>query len=300
MNYFLKLVTFIPCFVSLCTLFIGCSGETEMKDTAAMDTTAAAPEETETKTFYQVPAPGEVFSFMEDKKVKPKGPEILNPTANLVSYTDNRSKALNFGVYSTDLLYCSTFDYGNEAIKYFAAVKKLGDELGISSAIDEQSMNRIQANIGNNDSLTEISNDIYFKAFETLEQNEQGKTLALVIAGGWVESLYILTSIADTYSDNNPVIERVAEQKLTLDNLLEYLKKYEADAGVSATINDLNSLEEIYANLGEKSMGATTVKNKNGKRVLGGGTKITITQEQYAALVEKINSLRNTITGTKI
>ena len=38
------------------------------------------------------------------------------------------------------------------------------------------------------DSLEVISNEAYFRAYQKLQDEEMGPTLALVLAGGWVEA----------------------------------------------------------------------------------------------------------------
>jgi hypothetical protein len=200
-------------------------------------------------------------------------------------------------VYSADLLYCSIFDFAPQAVKYFITVKKMGDDLGISGAINENVMKRVQANLGNNDTLTKITNDVFYSAYDNLEQNEKGSTLALVVAGGWVEGLYLSTKIADTYVKGSPVVDRVVEQKLSLENLLLYLKKYETEEAVASTIKSLEEVKAAFDGIKEEQSASSMSTNKAGKRVLGGGTKLSISPEQYKALVEKVAALRTTIIG---
>ena len=208
---------------------------------------------------------------------------------------DNKSKALNFGIYSCDLSYCSIFQIGSEALKYFKTVKQLGDEIGVSSAIQPEILKRLEGNIGNPDSLSVITDDIYFSSFETLEASKQGPTLALVVTGGWIESLYIATSLAK-YEAKSPVVERLADQKYTLDNLIEFLKKYEADANVASVLVQFTDLKADFDKIGEKDAAPSKVKSVN---VLGGGKELSITADQYKVIVEKIKAIRNSYTLTK-
>jgi len=287
------------------TLFAsGCGNKPSVDSTEGQTDTTATKEPVkkpgEVQKYSQVPSPGEMFSFI--KQLGNKGVDDvskLNSTENKNKYNDNKSRSLNFGVYSADLLFCSTFNHGAEALKYFVNIKKLGDEIGISTAINEQTANRISANIGNPDSLAAISNDLYFTTFDHLESNDRGNTLALVMAGGWVESLYMVTSMEPVFKKDNPVITRVAEQKFTLDNLIDFMKKYEKDADVAAMLKQLGDLKTEFDKI-EDSKGPATLTKKNGKRVLGGGSgKIGISPEQYASIHDKIAAIRNSITLTK-
>jgi hypothetical protein len=248
-----------------------------------------------TETFFQVPSPGEMLTFIKMVGGKNnKNVSFLNSADNQKNYTDNKTKALNFGIYSCDLSYCSIFEIGSEALKYFKVVKQLGDQIGVSSAIQPAVLKRLEGNLGNPDSLSVITDDVYFSSFEALEASKQGPTLSLVVAGGWIESLYIATSLAK-YDAKSPVVERLADQKYTLDNLIEFLKKYESDASVAGVLAQFTDLQSDFAKIGEKDAAAATDKTRN---VLGGGKELAITADQYKAIVDKIKAIRNSYTLT--
>ena len=262
-------------------------------DSTTMNTTPEEPQE-----YISIPAPDEMFSFMRDIGGEGKSTTYLNSPDNAKNYVDTKSKALNFGIYATDFLYCSTFDYGSEALKYFVTVKKLGDDLGISGVISQSTADRIKNNIGKSDSLTDISNTLYFSSIAELEKSDKASSLALVIAGGWIESMNLVTNMVKKYKANSPAIDRIAEQKYTLENLIGYLDKYKSDANVTAVMSQLNELKVVYDQLTEEKA-TGTVSAKGGKKVLGGGTKITINEQQYKAIAEKVKSIHDSFTMTK-
>ncbi|MBA4241098.1 MAG: hypothetical protein C0448_10245 [Sphingobacteriaceae bacterium] len=280
-------------------MLVSCGGDkTEGGDELSGVDTLKTETQTEqiTETFFQVPSPGEMLTFIKMVGGKNnKNVSFLNSPDNQKNYTDNKSKALNFGIYSCDLSYCSIFEIGSEALKYFKVVKQLGDQIGVSSAISPEVLKRLEGNIGNPDSLSVITDDVYFSSFESLEASKQGPTLSLVVAGGWIESLYIATSLAK-YDAKSPVVERLADQKYTLDNLIEFLKKYESDANVAGVLTQFTELQAEFNKIGEKEAAAATDKTKN---VLGGGKELAITADQYKAIVEKIKAIRNSYTLTK-
>lgn len=290
-------------FLALSAFAVSC-GNGGTDDGNGIDSTAVVEDTSNTVTTntdvsYQVPSPNDMFSLIKQASIKGKNTSMLNSTSNAKNYVDNKMKALNFGIYSTDLLYCSSFDFGSDALKYFVTVKKLGDDIGISTAIKESTAKRIEDNIGNNDSLQAISNDLYASSFSTLEGNDRGTTLSLVIAGGWVESLFIVTNMVPKYAKDDAAVERVAEQKYALDNLIEYMKRYEADANVASVVTSLGELKAIFDAIEEKDAGASTMSGEGKKRVLGGGTKLVITEEQYKQVVEKTAAIRKSFTETK-
>jgi hypothetical protein len=280
-------------------MLVSCGGDkTEGGDEMSGVDTLKTETQTEqiTETFFQVPSPGEMLTFIKMVGGKNnKNVSFLNSPDNQKNYTDNKSKALNFGIYSCDLSYCSIFEIGSEALKYFKVVKQLGDQIGVSSAISPEVLKRLEGNIGNPDSLSVITDDVYFSSFESLEASKQGPTLSLVVAGGWIESLYIATSLAK-YDAKSLVVERLADQKYTLDNLIEFLKKYESDSNVAAVLAQYTELQAEFNKIGEKDAAASTDKTKN---VLGGGKELVISADQYKSIVEKIKVIRNSYTLTK-
>lgn len=258
-----------------------------------------APTAQVTETFFQVPSPGEMLTFIKMVGGKNnKNVSFLNSPDNNKNYTDAKAKALNFGIYSCDLSYCSIFEIGSEALKYFKVVKQLGDQIGVSSAINPEILKRLESNLGNPDSLSVITDDLYFSSFETLENSQQGPTLSLVVAGGWIESLYIATNLASKFDANSPVVERLADQKYTLDNLIEFLKKYESDANVASVLTQYTELQAEFNKIGEKDA-AAAANAQGSKKVLGGGKELSLTADQYKAIVEKVKAIRNSFTLTK-
>jgi hypothetical protein len=274
-------------------------GKTEGEDDMTTVDTVKTEIQTEqvTETFFQVPSPGEMLTFIKLVGGKNnKNVSFLNSPENQKNYTDNKSKALNFGIYSCDLSYCSIFEIGSEALKYFKTVKQLGDEIGVSKDINPAVLKRLEGNLGKPDSLAVITDDIYFSSFQTLEDNKQGPTLSLVVSGGWIESLFIATSLIK-YEAKSPLVERLADQKYTLDNLIEFLKKYQSDTNVASIIVQFTELQAEFNKIGEKD--AAVAKDSKAVKVFGGGKELAITEGQYKAIVEKIKAIRNSYTLTK-
>ena len=143
-----------------------------------------------------------------------------------------------------------------------------------------------------------ITDDVYFSSFETLEDSRQGPTLAMVVAGGWLESMYIATKLAK-FEEKSPVIERLADQKYTLENLIEFLRKHEADPNVAAVRQDFESLLAEFNNIKEQDAKSAGTAGDAGGATLGGGKQLVMTAEVYKAITAKISDLRNTYTLTK-
>ncbi len=277
-------------------------GDEHMTDTTKVDSSAANNSVPSNEMSYQVPSPKEMFQFIRQVGSKNnKRTDVLNSPDNAKTYSDAKSKAVNFGIYSCDLTYCSIFEIGAEALKYFKVVKQLGDEIGVSTSIKADMVKRLEKNMGNPDSLVEIADDMYFSSFETLQNGQQGNTLALVVAGGYIEGLYIATNLIK-YEKNSPAVERIAGEKFTLENIIDFMKKYESDASVKDVIVKLNDLKAAFeqdVTATDKGKVEMKKEGKDNKVVLGGGEELSMTDVQYKAIAEKVASIRNSFTAGK-
>ena len=244
---------------------------------------------------YSVPTPNELFEI-----IKAEGGELkidlINSLDNEENYIDLKSKALNFGTYSADLGYMSCFDNSIEFLKYTKVVERLGDELGISEVFDEELMERIENNEGDTDSLFIISNDTYYDSYQFLEENEKGTELALIISGGFIESLYIVSNLVDSYSEDTGIIEKIGDQKLVLENILDFCMTYMDEPAVSETMDDLFSLSEVFEKNMEFVEGESNIKSDGDVVTLSGGGHFKMTEKAFNAIKEKVTEIRTKIT----
>ena len=208
------------------TMVVSCggSGEDDIQNVVLTDT-ATVVEAPQPTVEYAVPTPNELFEIIKLQGGKQKV-GLVNDLNNRGNYVELKSKALNFGVYSADLAYMSCFGIGTEFLMYFKAIEEIGEELGISGAFDEELMERIENNEGDTDSLFSISNDTYYDSYLYLEENDKGVELSLIMAGGFIESLYIVTHLVDKFKEGDPIIEKIGDQKLVLENLLDFIIEY--------------------------------------------------------------------------
>jgi hypothetical protein len=296
----MKSIKYLTIFFSI-LLITSCSEDNTEKDEIkedVLDTSQVNETPMISETFFQVPSPGEMLSFIKMVGGKNnKNTSFLNSPENAKKYNDPFSKAINFGIYSTDLSYCSIFEVGAEALKYFKIVKQTGDEIGVSSAVNPQVLSRIENNLSSPDSLSVIADEIYFSSFDLLENSKQGPQLALMVAGGWIESLYIATQLAK-YEKGSMVVDRLADQKYTLENLIEFIKKYNSDPNVKRVQDDFQALLDIYNQLSETDVTSKSNK-KSDKKILEGGKNLSMSEEQFKKIKEKIASIRNSYTQVK-
>jgi len=285
-------VTTLVLMVSVVLLQSSCGGGDHDSNDSMSDTMSVSEQELVVEEFYQLPLPGEYFSSLRDLGIQSK-PNLLNPAENITNYTTTADKAVNFGIYSSDLFYCSTFNLKTDMLKYFDNLKRLADDLGISSVVTQETINSMERNLGNQDSLKAITSKVFYDASSALENSGQGATLALVIAGGLTESIYLSTKLVSSYKDGSAAIQLIADQKFPLDNLNSYFGKFPDDANVSQVSAKLAPLNAAYSSLSETAK--DSMANSDGRKIIGSETLIMMNAEDYKKLSDKAEMVRNSL-----
>jgi len=247
--------------------------------------------------FYQVPTPNELFAVLKNSNTV-YNKDILNSIDNIGNYTSKGMKALNFGVYAADLAYVSSLGHIEDASKIFETIRTLSKELEIENALDEVIYKRIQSNLENSnaDSLFFLSNDVYYNAYSYLDQNERSDVLGMIVIGGWIEGLNIILNLGP-YEEGSEVVQRIADQKLTLENLLVFTSRIQ-DEDLDQVISELAAIEEVFNSVSsedENESALTTTTGEDGVAVFGGGNSISISEAQFEQLKTIVDEIRTSI-----
>jgi hypothetical protein len=172
-------------------------------------------------------------------------PELLNSAEKVSDYVTSSKKALNLGVYAVDLSYAKVFEQYETAAKYFNAMEKMAEELGIPSNYFENTAKRFDQNINNKDSLISIANEVYMATDKYLRENERYSAAAQIILGGWVEAVDIAVDVANS-TKSIDIIERFAEQKTSLGNVIAMLDDYSDDVAIKQYLQRLKELKPMF------------------------------------------------------
>lgn len=265
-------------------------------DTEDVDATAVESKNKVAKVFYAVPSPSELSAMIKATGAN-YNKNMLNPPSNEAKYASIIQKAMNLGVFGADLSYTSTFDQTQEAMVYMGVCKKLADGLGITGAINENTVKRMEKNLNNKDSLLKIISDTYLETDIYLKNNDRAGVSALVVAGGWIEGLYISVNIASQNAKNEMIVKRIAEQKLILENLIGLLETNEANDNAPELMAELKALKVIYDKVNMTDAPAAEVKTDAAaqKTVIGSSGELNLTPEQLAEITKKITAIRTMI-----
>ena len=171
---------------------------------------------------------------------------LCNSTENVDKYLTESKQALNLGVYGADLSYASTYNQKKQTMAYMEVSKKLIDALNISGALPADIVDQIEENEDNKDQLVKIITNTFYDTYEYLNGNSRGAVSMLVLAGSWVEALYITTNISENTYQNKEMVKVVMKQKASLNKLLELMNIYKDDKSVHEMMHQLQPLAEVY------------------------------------------------------
>ncbi|MCZ4696078.1 hypothetical protein DWB61_15755 [Ancylomarina euxinus] len=245
---------------------------------------------------FSLPSPYQISLILHESGIS-YNKELLNPSRKASDYVTNFNRAINFGVYGVDLGYINIYQQTQDAASYFAVLKILSLDLGIYKVLNQSTVNRIEANIDNRDSLMVIVSETYRNIDKFLKTNEREETGALILAGGWIESVYILTQ----EMKNNPhpdLMQRIAEQKRPLENLIKLLiPNTQESESYKYLVENLIQLAYTFDEIVEEYEYIPSIDYPKKKlTVVNSKSKLIITPELTSVITYKIDKLHTFIT----
>ncbi len=239
-------------FASLLIILSGCNTAAQKKEN---DTTSSEDKSTkeaviEELSGYPIPTSFEITELIHEAGA----PYILtlsNDPDKAGDYINQKDKALNLGVYGTDLCYASTYMMKQGTMLYLESSKTLIDELGISTTFNSDYAKRIENSLDDRDSLILIVSDSFYDTWNYLIKNRQNVLARLVVCGSWIEGIYITVNISQTSKDNSEFLKILAGQKNSLNNLVTLLESVKDTDDVADIFKGLFDLQDIYEGVGD-------------------------------------------------
>lgn len=248
--------------------------------------------------FVYVPSPIETASLLKQAGAN-YNKDLLNQPQNVSHYSSTASQALNLGVYGTDLAFAGIFDQHAETMVYMDCTGKLANSLHVASAFSEDRTNRLESNMNNRDSVLSIITDTYWDCDALFNDNHQPQASALMIAGGWIEGLYLACRVAES-TNNNDIRIRIAEQRSSLDKLIVLLDR-QKHADVEAVAADLKKLKVLFDQLPkQKTESMTVTTDPGGTPVVGAenpAPPVSLNALEFKQILDQITAIRNGITS---
>jgi hypothetical protein len=266
-------------------------------DSAASDTPTIS-EEAIGDILQRIPSPLEISVLLKESGRKYDA-GILNNPNNLSKYNTNYKRALNLGVYGTDLGYTNIYEQNQDGLKYISSIKSLADGLNIGQFFDVETIGRLAANSRNLDSLLLITTQNFNSINAYLQSQNRANLSVLLLTGGWIEALHIVCAVAQNNLDNQQLRETIGGQKIILENIILLLSFYkDQDENMASLLTDLEALKRAYDNVKITYIyKESTFEVVDGVMVIkdNSSSSIDITSEDITNIGNLTDSIRNKI-----
>lgn len=246
----------------------------------------------------QIPSPLEISVLLKESGTK-YDRTLLNSPENISKYNSNYRKALNLGIYGTDLGYTNIYEQNQDGLDYMAAIKELANGLNIGQFFDIETIGRLATNSKNLDSLLLITTQNFNSINHYLQEQNRANLSVLLLTGGWMEAMHITCQVSAKDPGNKELQEKIGEQKIILENIVLLLSFYqEVDQNMASLLEDLNKLKEEYENIEIiKTYKESTFEVVDGVMVIkdNSSSEIKITQENIDNIKNIIASIRKKV-----
>lgn len=220
---------------------------------------------------------------------------LLNSDASVSQYVTEHQQALNLGIYGTDLGYSALYNQKNTSLKYLNAVEKLTAQLGLDAAFDTSFITRFEANSNNEDSTIILMSNAFKKADNFLKNANRKSTSALILTGGWIESIYIACEL-NAKKESEDIKRRIGEQKQSLGSIIELLKEYNKGGANDVLIKGLEELAVYFEDIVfTYEYAAPETDEKNKMTTFHHSLDVEFSDEVMKKITEKLREIRSNI-----
>ncbi|UII23091.1 hypothetical protein [Fulvivirga ligni] len=258
----------------------------------------AISEEVISSIIQQIPSPLEISVLLKESGTK-YDRALLNSPDNISKYNSNYRKALNLGIYGTDLGYTNIYEQNQDGIEYMSSIKELADNLSIGQFFDIETIGRLATNSKNLDSLLLITTQNFNNINKYLQEQKRANLSVLSLTGGWLEAMHITCEVSKKNPSNKDLKETIGEQKIILDNVVQLLSFYkESDPNMASLLNDMEKLQKEYESVEIiKTYQESTFEIVDGVMVIkdNSTSEIKITDENVENIRSIITSIRKKI-----
>lgn len=228
---------------------------------------------------YVLPSPLQIAQLFKNAGLTYIG-DVANSPDNVENFSEKKAQKLNFGVYSADMAYCIMNNQTQESINYLNTLRKLSEKMWMTDVFNSLGLSeRLETNVGNEDSLTYIMADLQMQMDDYLEENGMGSTGYIIFAGAWVETMYLGVKVNEN-EKNEKLISRLSEQAVILDGVIKAIKQTDEDGDFADLVTDLENINKHFAGFNEDSE-----------------EDFVLSDEEFKALGVDITALRTKIIG---
>ena len=108
--------------------------------------------------------------------------------------------------------------------------------------------------------------------------------------------VYLLSNLLDG-TNNEDLMQSLADQKLVLENVIAYLDMYNSEDRIKEVLAELRPISDVYLNLKEVKS-SESISEKADKKILG-GDKVMMTPEEFTKLKDAATNYRNSFSNAQ-
>jgi hypothetical protein len=251
--------------------------------------------ETMNEIIQNIASPIEVAALINSLNV-PFSPSYLANPDNLSTSTTSFEMAYTLGALSADLGYLNMYEKTSTAVNYLTTINRLADALQIGQFFDFATIKRLATTSSDLDSLMFISIHSFNNMDDYLRETGRSNLSALMIAGVWIEGLYLATQVA-LQNSNEELKSMIGEQKLILNDLLLVLHNYGNEQVIQDYINDLEIIKSMYDDVKiTYEVGEPRTIEKDGMLMVvqSETSHVLMSDETLTRIIEVTRQIRNT------
>lgn len=233
---------------------------------------------------FALPAPLQIATVLKNSSVV-FSEKLLVPAKAKRTFSSDYFRAINLGIYTTDLGYSTLFGQKQTTLNYYKEVNTLLNDLQISPNITKNQFKNFEKNLDNSDSLCSVILKSFGQWQSYFQENKREEVGLYILAGTYIEGLYL--------SLNHPTIQSkkefrnlIGQQKLFLDNVLELSNYMDKKPEFDDLYSKLGAIQQAYEPI------AVVVKQDN-----SGNSNVicSYTTKQLSDLVTVVNKVRNEV-----
>lgn len=227
----------------------------------------------------------------------PFSKDYLAPTDDVDQFSTNFEQSLVLGIYGTDLGYLNMYNKTTVSLDYLRSIRKLANNIKVGQFFDFNTLQRLAKNNENLDSLMYISQRNFNQMDQYLRENSRSNLSTLMIAGGWIEGLYLSGQVYRSAPDPE-LREAIGEQKIILGDLMILLKNFRNDRDFKRLIKEFNAIHELFKEVTITiEQGEPTQEVVDGRLVIQQNTKsiVNVSDEVLEQIIDESVRVRNEI-----
>lgn len=277
----------IAAFVIGSVLIVSCSSNEPKGDSDGSLTDSSSSTKTRNDSndlhIFTLPAPLQISTMLKNIDLKFNEKMLVPAKKQLPAFSSNYKRALNMGIQTIDLGYVTVYNQRQSSINYARNIQVMSQDLGITSGISKELLQRFEKNIDKQDSLYRIILQTYSYANQYFQENNREEVGMYILAGSFIEGLYLTLNFKEIPSDNR-LLNLIGQQKIFLENIIELIQYTEEKPETIELLKELITLK--------KEFDPVTVEfnDTNNGRI---AVRCNMTINQLEKLLQKTTELRN-------